>query len=137
MTEKFKILTKYISELKDDGFGEWISERENDGSLERPFQMSFVNYSETVRHFINDIYTVEESNEDLELNRYSDILKENNIEWGTESMITADVSNANAQCVMALLMGAVRSERFCEGTLLDFFQNGCILKWLERLAEFG
>jgi len=45
MTEKFKILTKYISELKDDGFGEWISERENDGSLECPFQMSFVNYS--------------------------------------------------------------------------------------------
>jgi len=48
-------------------------------------------------------------------------------------MKNADVSDLNAQCVLALIMGAVRAERFCDGALLDFFKSGCILKWLERL----
>ena len=51
----------------------------------------------------------------------------------SESMKNADVSNLNAQCVLALIMGAVRAERFCDGALLDSFKSGCILKWLERL----
>lgn len=29
--------------------------------------------------------------------------------------------------------GAVRAERFCDGALLDFFESGSVLKWLERL----
>lgn len=136
MAGKFEILTKYIPQLKDDGFGEWIIDRENNGTPEHPIQMPFVNYSEIVNHFIDDVYTVKESNKDLELNRYGDILRENNIEWGTESMKATDASALSAQCVMALIMGAVRAERFFDGSLLDFFKSGCILTWLERLAEF-
>ena len=69
----------------------------------------------------------------MELTRYGDILKDNGLEWGTESMKNADVSNLNAQYVLALIMGAVRAERFCDGALLDFFKSGCMLKWLDRL----
>ena len=36
-----------------------------------------------------------------------------------ESMKNTDVSNLNAQCVLALIMGTVRAERFCDGALLD------------------
>ena len=36
---------------------------------------------------------------------------------------------------MALLMGAVRAERFCDGALKEFVENGSITKWLERLKE--
>ena len=36
---------------------------------------------------------------------------------------------------MALIIGAVRAERFCDGALLDFLDTGCILKWLQRLEE--
>ena len=64
--------------------------------------------------------------------RYGDILKDNGLEWDSESMKNAVVSNLNAQCVLALIMGAVGAERFCDGTLLDFFKSGRILKWLER-----
>jgi CCR4-NOT transcriptional regulation complex NOT5 subunit len=95
--------------------------------------MPFVGYSEMVNNFIDDVYTFEESNKDMELTRYGDILKDNGLEWGTESMKNADVSNVNVQCVLALIMGAVRAERFCDGALLDFFKSGCILKWLQRL----
>jgi hypothetical protein len=48
-------------------------------------------------------------------------------------MKNAEISNLNVQCVLALIMGAVKAERFCDGALLDFFKSGCILKWLERL----
>lgn len=130
---KFDILTKYISIIKSNSIGKWIIDRENDGTLEHPIQMPFVDYSEIVRNFINDVYTFEESNNDMELTRYGDILKDNGIEWDTESMKNADVSFLNVQCVLALIMGAVRAERFCDGALLDFFKSGYILKWLERL----
>jgi hypothetical protein len=130
---KFDILTKYIHIIQADSIGEWVVDKENNGTPEHPIQMPFVDYSEMVHNFINDVYTFEESNKDMELTRYGDILKDNGLEWGTESMKNADVSNLNAQCVLALIMGAVRAERFCDGALLDFFKNGCILKWLDRL----
>ena len=135
MTRKFESLTKYIQQLKDDKFGDWVIDRENDGTPEHPIHMPFVNYSENVDFFRKDVWRFMEENEDMELNRYRDILNENGIEWGSDSMSEADVSSLNAQCVMALIMGAIRAERFCDGALLDFFENGSILKWLERLKE--
>ena len=130
---KFDILTKYIPMIQTDIIGDWVFDKENYGTPEHPIQMAFVNYSEMVRNFINDVYTFEENNKEMELTRYSDILKENGLEWDMESMENTVVSNMNAQGVLALIMGAVRAERFCDGALLDFFTSGCILKWLERL----
>ena len=130
---KFDILTKYISRIQTDSIGKWIIDQKNDGTLEHPIQMPFVDYSEIVRNFIDDVYIFEESNKDMELTRYGDILKDYDIEWDIESMKNADVSIVSVQCVLALIMGAVRAERFCDGALLDFFKNGYILKWLERL----
>jgi hypothetical protein len=50
-------------------------------------------------------------------------------------MQKADVSVLDGKCIMALLLGAVRSERFCDGALLSFFKSGAIAKWLLRLKE--
>lgn len=36
-----------------------------------------------------------------------------------------------AQCVTVLIMGAVRTEWFCDGALLGFFKDGSIRKLLE------
>ena len=132
---KLDILTKYISMIQTDNIGEFVIDKEIDGTPEHPSQMPFVGYSEMVNNFIDDVYTFEESNKDMELTRYGDILKDNGLEWDSESMKKADVSNLNAQCVLALLMGAVRAERFCDGALLDFFKSGYILKWIERLQN--
>ena len=136
---KFDILTRYIPIIQADSIGELVIDNENDGTLEYPIQMPFVDYSEMVDNFIDDVYAFEESNKDMELTRYEDILKDNGLEWDSESMKNADISSLNAQCVLALIMGAVRAERFCDGALLDFFKSGCILKWLERLQniEYG
>ena len=119
--------------IQSDGIGKWVVEKDNDGLLKHSIQMPFVDYSEIVHSFIDDVYFFEESNRNMILNRYEDILRKNDIEWTIESMTKADISNLNAQCVLALIMGAIRAERFCEGVLLDLFNSGYIVNWLERL----
>lgn len=119
--------------IPSDSIGEWVVDKENDGTPEHPIQIPFVDYSVIVCKFINDVYSFEDNNKDMDLTRYGEILNENGLEWGTESMKNADVSNLNAQCVLALIVGAVRAERFCDGVLLDCFKSGYILKWIERL----
>lgn len=132
---KFENLIKYLPLLDEDTFGTWVIDRENDGTPEHPKQMPFVNYSEMVHHFIEDVYDFIDHNKDMELTRYGDILNKNGLEWGSKSMSEANVSGLDAQCMMALLTGAVRAERFCDGALLGFFKDGSIRKWLERLKE--
>lgn len=133
--KKFEMMTKYIKMINNDGIGEWIFDKENDGTLEHPKQMPYVSYTDMVYDFIDDIYRFSEENDDYHLNCYQDILNENGIEWGQKSMTNADVESLDAQAVLALIMGAVRAERFCEGILISYFKRGLILKWLNRLAE--
>ncbi|MCA6610308.1 MULTISPECIES: DUF6508 domain-containing protein [Bacillus] len=130
---QFESLTKYIPMLREDHIGEWVIDQENDGTAERPIQMPFVNYSETVRHFIEDVYTFAEQHQEMELTRYREILKENGIEGGLNDIENVDISNLNVQCVLALIMGVVRAERFCEGSIFNSFKSGTMLKCLERL----
>lgn len=133
MTNKFAELTAFIPKIKDGAFGEWIIDRKNDGTLEHPIQMPFVNYSRIVHEFEKALYKFCEEHPEFEHTRYGDTLKSIGLEWGSKSMEEADVSNVDAKGIIALLMGAVRAERFCDGALLGFFEEGCILRWLERL----
>ena len=48
-------------------------------------------------------------------------------------MEAADVLKLEETCLIAHLIGTIRAERFCDGALVDFFNSGCILRWLERL----
>lgn len=132
---RFENLIKYLPLLEDDVIGTWFIDRENDGTPEHPKQMPFVNYSEMVHRFIDDVYAFVDENKDFELNHYYTILEQNGLEWGSKSMSEADVSRLDGKCVMAMIVGAVRAERFCDGALLGFFKDGSIRKWLERLRE--
>ncbi|NLV59337.1 MAG: hypothetical protein GXY67_11320 [Clostridiales bacterium] len=132
---QFGRLTKYIPMIQTDPIGQWIIDQENDGSPEHPIQMPFADYSNAANHFIRDVHAFHEHNQDMGLTRYEEILKDNGLAWNSESMKNADVSHLNAQCVLALIMAAVRAERYSDGALLDFFQNGCIKRWLERLQS--
>lgn len=48
-------------------------------------------------------------------NNKCSILEKNAIKWDYDSMKYANVSSADAECLMALIIAAVRAERFCEG----------------------
>lgn len=130
---KYEQLTKYIPLIKNDKFGEWIIDEENDGTPEHPVHMPFVNYSQTVDSFHEDLYIFCEEHPEYEHKRYGETLVANGLRWVTVSMEAADASSLDAKCVIALLIGAVRAEHFCDGALLRFFKSGCILRWLQRL----
>lgn len=88
-----------------------------------------------IYRFTNDMYTFIDSHPEYKLNQYKDILEANGIHWDKESMQKADITALNERCVLALILGVVRAERFCEGTLLYFFENGIIEKWLLHLKS--
>ena len=50
-------------------------------------------------------------------------------------MSGAIVEDIDTRCICALLVGAVRAERFCDGALMSFFKDGSIIRWLQRLKE--
>lgn len=136
--EKIKMyeeLTDFLGELPQGEYGHWIMDHKNDGSPEHPIQMPFVLYSGLVRKFMDAVFSFAENHLEHGLNQYRDILEQNGIEWGSAAMDAVDVSDKDGICVMALLLGAVRAERFCDGALLVFFQRGSIQRWLERLKE--
>lgn len=135
MMKKYSALTKYINLLKNDNAGEWICDKENDGSSERPIHVPFVIYSITVHRLEGDIYKFAKESDEIVPGKYAEILQANGIEWGYDSMMKADASVLDAQCILALLIASLRAERFCDGALLGFIKNGAVIRWLKRLQE--
>ena len=135
MMKKYSALTKYINLLKNDNAGEWICDKENDGSSERPIHVTFVSYSIAVNNLADDIYKFAKESDEIVPSNYAEILQANGIEWNSDSMIKADVSVLDAQCILALLIASLRAERFCDGALLGFIESGAVTRWLKRLQE--
>lgn len=131
----YESLTQYTDKLSAEEPGKWIVDNKNEGTPEHPIQFPFVLYGETVRNLEQAIYEFVESHEELGLRGYGEILEKNGIKWDMNSMSDADVSSLDGVVVMALLLGAVRAERFCDGALLHFVENGCVLRWIQRLKE--
>lgn len=135
MMKKYSVLTKYINLLENDIVGEWNCDKENDGSSERPIHVPFVSYSIAVNNLADDIYKFAKESNEIVPSKYAEILQANGIEWGYDSMIKADVSVLDAQCILALLIASLRAERFCDGALLGFIKSGAVIRWLKRLQE--
>lgn len=129
----YESLTKYLPELDKTSYGDWIIDKENDGSMEHPKQFPFVDYNDVVSNIWDEIYKFAKDHPEYQLTRYSDILARSGIKWETQSMKNADVSKLDGQTVMALLMAVTRAERFCDGAMLDFYDTGYITKWIQRL----
>lgn len=135
MMKKYSALTKYINLLKNNNAGEWICDKENDGSSERPIHLPFVSYSIAVNNLADDIYKFAKESDEIVPSKYAEILQANGIEWGYDSMMKADASELDAQCILALLIASLRAERFCDGALLGFIESGAVVRWLKRLQE--
>lgn len=129
----YESLTKYLDEFTGTEFGTWIIDKKNDGTPEHPLEFPFVNYSRVVDQFIDDVYSFVDNHEEMGLHSYQKVLEENGIKWNAKSMETAVVDDLDAKCVVALIYGAIRAERFCDGAILAFLKDGTIVRWLERL----
>jgi ADP-ribosylglycohydrolase len=134
--EQFRVLTKYIGKISAAAsLGEWIIDEENDGTPERPIQFPFVNYSGIVIEFEHEFYHYSESHPEYELTRYGEILENYGLKWGNDEMRSANLQELDEQAVLALIMGAIRAERFCDGALLGFLKDGSLTAWLKRLKD--
>ena len=121
----YEVLTKYIGQFED--VGTWIIDRENDGSKEHPIQMPYMSYSKAIMKFLSEM-------DAFMVYNYQEVLKRNDLRWEME-MGNADVSGFDAEAVLALLTGAVRAERFCDGAFASFVRSGAVDRWLWRLKE--
>lgn len=131
----YEQLTAFLDELPTTEYGRWHYDQENDGSPEHPFQLPFVIYNPIVTKLVKAIQQFVGDHPDMELTRYGEILEQSGIKWELESMSCADVSTLDGRSVVALLVAAMRAERFCDGTLLGFCEDGSIRRWLLRLKE--
>ena len=130
----YESLTRMIPGLIEE-YGTLIVDNESKGTMDDPIHMPFVDYSPAVTELMKAVYAFKAEHPDFELTKYEEILNSNGLKWSWESMSEADVSNADGRLVMALLLGAIRADRFSEGTLLRFCEDGSVLRWLKRLQE--
>ena len=131
----FQELTGFIERLDSEEHGNWVIDKENDGSPGHPIQMPYVNYGREAIAFEDAVYKFVDEHPEYDMKNYGEILEKAGIEWGTNSMEGAIVDDLDAKTVLALLIGAIRADRFCEGALLGFMKSGAIQRWLGRLKE--
>lgn len=134
---KFEKLVSFLEKLENDSYGEWIFDREHKGTHDDPSQMPYPSYTDVVFELIQAVYDFSEENPDYDLSNYQELLKNRGLEWEHSILETADVSNMDAQGIMAMLMGLVRGERFCSGVVLSSLSKGVVKKWLQRLKEIS
>jgi len=135
--KKYEVITKYIKEIEyAESFGNWTNPSGKDGTPENPQFFPYVDYAQFVQAFEVEFYRFRR---DLPYNlgKYQEILEKHDMpeEWSSGQLLELDVSSFDEQSIMALIYGVLRADRFSEGTLLEFFESGCILKWLKRLRE--
>jgi len=134
--ERFKVLTKYIERINTDvSQSEWVIDTENDGTSEHPTHFPFVNYSRLIIEFEQEFYQFSEAHPEYELTCYGRILEKNGLKWDYEVLRSTDPNSLDEQGVLALIMGAIRAERFCDGALLGFLEDGNLTAWLNRLKD--
>lgn len=108
---KFDKLLGLLEPLENDGVGEWIIDKEHKGTEDDPIHFPYPKYTEVVNELIDAVYEFEHENPEYELKKYGELLKERGFEWGQRSMENADVSNMDAQGIMALLIVYIIHEK--------------------------
>lgn len=134
--EGLEALIALIPELQRDALGEWADTGKHAGTCDDPLVMPYVVYNgELDLQFEQVIYAIVNANPELDLKDYAAILERNGLEWSDESLRNADVSKLDSVCVLAMILSIIRADRFNEGILLRYFENGRILAWIKRLQE--
>lgn len=131
----YESLTCFIDKIDTTHAGKWEIDDKHKGTSEDPLTFPWIRYDKSIPPFVEAIYQFVEDHEDLNLRNYDYILEKRGIKWDTKAMSDANADELDGVTVLALLVGIVRAERFCDGILLKFLSNGSISNWLKRLKE--
>lgn len=71
----------------------------------------------------------------VRIDRFVDMLSKYGIAWEADQMLTADVSEMDAEGIVTMIICATWKNRLAPNFLEPFIKNGMILQWLDRLAE--
>ncbi len=130
--QKHKILTDHIKELTDIKYGEWSS---GEVDSEDTIGIPTVSYNSAVNRFLFDFELFITKNSDIKYHNYEDVLKRAKIKNNAEDFYNTDIADLSSAVILAMIIGILRKDRFCEGILLNAFENGYILRWLKRIKE--
>ena len=131
----YEKLTDFIPKLNGAEYGKWHTDDKGDGTLENPFHMPFVIYSEVAVDFAKAVSRFGIENSDLGLTDYMKVLEPQRENGGRLDISRIDVSSLDGRTTAALIVAIVRQDRFCDGLLLDNLESGLIQKCLCRLKE--
>lgn len=131
---RFDSLLELIEPLEKGTNGRWISD-DHEGTMDDPIPMPFCSYSESVHKLADAVYEFVENNPEYELKNYQKLLEDRGVKWSMDSFKEADVSIMDVQGILAMLVGLLRAERFCDGVVLEALENGLVLKWLARIRD--
>lgn len=110
------------------------NDREHKGTSDDPKQFPFVGYGRVAYDLIDMIHECIDDNENLDDRDYRSVLDSYGLP-DEESVLVADISQCDARCTLAIIFTIVRGDRFCEGLLLSYLDDGMMLKWMKRLKE--
>lgn len=133
--KRFEKITKLIPLLEaEETHGEWIIDREHKGTPDDPKQFPFVGYGRVACDLIDMVHECVDDNEDLGVRDHRGVLDSYGLP-DEESVLAADISKCDGKCTLAMILTIVRGDRFCEGLLLSYLNNGKMLEWMKRLRE--
>ena len=134
--KKFEKITAIIPLLESENrHGEWIVDTESKGTPEDPIQFPFVGYSAAAHRLIEAVHEcVVDLRDEMNVFDYMGVLESYGLN-GEEDVLAADVSSCDAKCTLAMVLTIIRQDRFCEGLLLSYLENGKMLEWMKRLQE--
>lgn len=123
---RFDSLTCFIDKVQAEAYGTMTGFQKSGDHL----MMPFATYSKPLHELEEATHKFVDDHSEYGLKDYKTILEKHNLipVDGKE-----DIESMDAQCVLALLFGAFRAERFCDGALLGFCQSGELVRCLKRL----
>lgn len=131
----YESITKFIQKIEGGNLGEWHGGiKEETGVSTLPF----VAYSSVVLEFADAVRDFVDEHQEFELYRYHAIIEEKRKDLMVEEIHQLDdvkISALDGRTVMALIVWAVRGERFCDGLLLSKFEDASMMKYLQRLKD--
>lgn len=111
----YEKLTKFLPELERD-------------SRDECFDRSVCAFDDAVMLFV-------EEHSDMELRHYYSILEKAGIKLHDDPMKCKEISTLDDKPVVALIVWAMRSDRFSPGSFMKYCRNGSIVECLKRLKQ--
>lgn len=128
----FEQLTKYLDVLKPGNYGTFIEPTKDEkGTL----VLHGFQYSKDVTKFEEEVYKFAEQNPQFQHTHYLEILKEHNIDANDSSIYLDEFKGCDTNLVFLILFSIIRSEHFCEGSIMNGLEKGNIQRCLEELKK--